>query len=153
MNDAIYLALLAGALAAWVAWLFFQRTREVRALERQRLLTIARLADKFPSTDSFIAFLQSSEGRGLFGEVDRRMHVLRTVLRFVQLGCIATVIGLSLFWNAARLSDHADAHSLQQVDERSYWAISLLGLGGGLFMAGGASYLLARRLRLLDEVR
>lgn len=153
MNGDIYLAILVAALAAWVAWLFFQRARETRVLEGQKMLAIARLVDKFPSADGLIAFLRSNEARTLLGDLDRRTQTLRSVLRFVQLGSIAIMIGLSLLWNAARLSDHLDAHSLQQADERSYWAISLLGLGGGLFVAGGASYLLARRFHLLDEVR
>ena len=148
--DAVFAVSLA-VLVGWVTWLYFQRGRQAMEMERERMATMGRLVDKFPSIDPFLAFVQSNEGRALFVSRDRKATAHRTVMRFVQMGAVAAVVGLSLLWSAASLRAYTDAHSLQQMDERSYWGMALLGLGGGLLAAGGASYLLARKFRMLDE--
>jgi hypothetical protein len=148
--DAVFAVSLA-VLVGWVAWLYSQRGRHAMALERERMATIGRLADKFPTAEAFLGFVQSSEGRALFAGSERKATTHRTVMRFVQMGAVTAVVGLSLLWSAASLRAYTDAHSLQQMDERSYWGMALLGLGGGLLAAGGASYLLARKFRMLDE--
>ena len=153
MAPEAYLAIPLAVFAGWVAWLFFQRAREVLALERERLSTIGRMIDKFPSADSFLEFVHSSAGRALFATVDRNRAALRTVLRFVQMGIVVAAIGLALLWSAGSLKGATDAHSLQQMDERSYLGVSFLGLGAGLLGAGALSYLLARRFEMLDGSR
>jgi hypothetical protein len=137
--------------AGWVAWLYFHRARQAMEMERERMATIGRLVDKFPSADPFLAFVQSNEGRVLFGARERKATAHRAVMRFVQMGMVTAVVGLSLLWSAASLRGLTDAHSLQQMDERFYWGMALLGLGAGLLAAGGASHLLARRFGMLNE--
>jgi hypothetical protein len=151
MQPETYLAISLVVLAGWIAWLYFQRSRQTVLLEREKMATIGRLVDKFPAHEELLAFLQSNEGRGLFAAQGRKTSVLRTVMRFMQMGSVTAFLGLALLWNAHALHGNTDAHSLQQMDERSYWGTALLGLSGGLLAAGAASYLLVRKARMLDE--
>lgn len=151
MDADAYLAIALVGLAGWVVWLFFQRSRKVLELEQQRMATLARLVDKFPSAEGFLAFVESNEGRRLLATTERKTTVHRTVLRFVQMGMVVAAIGLALLWSAGRLKGAADAHSIQQREEWSWWGVSLLGLGGGLIGAAGASFLLGRRFKMLDD--
>ena len=94
MDADAYLAIALVGLAGWVVWLFFQRSRKVLELEQQRMATLARLVDKFPSAEGFLAFVESNEGRRLLATTERKTTVHRTVLRFVQMGMVSWDRGL-----------------------------------------------------------
>ena len=149
MTPDAYLLISLVALAGWVAWLWHMRASKSLEIERARLDVIGRTIDKFSSSEEFLTFLASDQAKSLLGSPPARASTASSILRFVQLGAIAIVLGLALFWSAARLARQTDAHSIQQREERSYWALCTLGLGGGFVAAGGISYVFARRLQVL----
>ena len=149
MTSDVYLLISLAGLVAWIAWLWHVRANKSLDIERARLGAIGKAIDKFSCSEQFLAFMASDEAKLLFGIPPARATAFSSILRFLQLGAIAIVVGLALLGNAASLAHRTDAHSVQQREERSYWAACMLGLGGGFAAAGGISYLLARKLRVL----
>jgi len=145
-----YLIITFAVLVGWIAWLVYRRAQRTIGFERERMAAISRVAEKFPTSDEFLSFLRSKEATTLFGTSGQRAAVIAGGLRFLQIGAVALVLGLSLLWSAHTLRHLSDAHSMQQMDERSYWGTALIGLGGGLSLAGVISFVAARKLDSAD---
>jgi hypothetical protein len=138
-------------LAGWLSWLYFQRAREARQLESQRIAALAKLLDKCSSAEEFVAFATSDDGKRILAPKAATGTALHSILRFAQIGTVALVLGGATLWSASDLRHATDTHSLQQASERDFWGTSLVGLGAALIAAGGVSYFFARGFKMLDR--
>lgn len=110
------------------------RAKHARALQRA-------LIDKLPAED-LASFLRSPHGEKLILSLSPTgASPLRSVLRAVQRGIIATVVGGGLLLAAVLIRQR----------EALVWAIILISLGIGQLLASLASYRLARRLHLIED--
>lgn len=125
---------------AWLVFVIvdgFRRRQQVRAAAdlQQRLL------EKIGSAQEFAAFLATDEG-GRFLDaiaVDRRVAQM-SVLRLLQIGIVAFVIGITLVLGGVLR---------QSPDGLLALGLVTVALGAGLLVASGLSHVAARRMGLI----
>ncbi|HEV8538131.1 MAG TPA: hypothetical protein VGR15_04315 [Bacteroidota bacterium] len=81
------------ALAGFVLWLLFRRYQVISQARLQRVETFNKLIEKFGTTQEFIEFVNSEQGkRFLEDPLPQQMHPRKTVLRFIQTGVILAAV-------------------------------------------------------------
>ena len=132
-----------GSIAATV-WLVFIIVDGFRRRQQLRLAAELqqRLLDTIGSAHEFAAFLATNEGARFLDAiaVDRRVAHL-AVLRALQLGVVALVVGLTLLMSSTRGASPEGVAMLGTIS---------FALGAGLLLAAGLSYAAAKRMGLLN---
>jgi hypothetical protein len=141
-------------IASMVAWLVKTLLNHRRWLRVTKVQTEVhnKLLERFAGTNELLAYVQSSPGRRfleaapvpLDAPVDRPIGApLSRILWSVQAGIVLVVGGFGFQYVSGRIIDEV---------AQGLWTIGVLGVafGAGFIMAGGFSYLMSRRLGLLD---
>lgn len=139
---------------SWIAWLTYRIfIRALEQRERRRAL-IERVVDRLPSTDEWIAFVRSAEGRELLhGPTSAwtAANPRRSVIRFVQSGILILCVGIALLVSAMRYAGATDMNFINEATNLRYWGTAGVALGVGLLIVAFVSNVLAIRWGLLER--
>ncbi len=138
-----------------LAWLIKTLLNHRRWLRLSKVQTEVhnKLLERFAGTNELLAYVQSSPGRRFLeaapipveaAPVDRPIGApLSRILWSVQAGIVLVVGGFGFQYVSGRIIDEV---------AQGLWTIGVLGVafGAGFIMAGGFSYVMSRRLGLLD---
>jgi hypothetical protein len=130
---------------AFVAFVIGVLVRRAQEKARLRAEMHAKLIDRCGSAEELAGFLDSESGRRLLEAIStgRPANPAWAIVATVQAGVVLLVVGAILAWaSMARLVDR----------DLILVALVLLGLGGGLLLAGELSQRLSRRFGLLPPV-
>lgn len=142
-------------ISSMVAWLVKTLLNHRRWLRVTRVQTEVhnKLLERFAGTNELLTYVQSSPGRRFLEAapvpldapaVDRPIGApLSRILWSVQAGIVLVVGGFGFQYVSGRIIDEVG---------QGLWTIGVLGVafGAGFIIAGGFSYVMSRRLGLLD---
>jgi hypothetical protein len=131
------------ALMGAVAWFLYQRSR---AALQARQETTAKLIDGLLAREDLIAHLDTPAGRRIIDSLKQRPEPAPAsrILRAVQAGIVLTFLGLGFAALGVFLVDGENRIGFATT------ATVLATIGAGLLASAGASYLLSRRLGLIQ---
>lgn len=112
--------------------------------ERLQAEVYNKVLDKLGSSQEILNWTQSETSQNLFRvpPPDRPAPYSR-ILNAVQFGVVLTVMGLAVLFIKTQLTGHDQEPAMVM-------GTLITALGAGLLLAGGASWLLSRKLGLID---
>ncbi len=138
-------------LIGWGLYLVFQHFKLSMQLKSQRIESFNRIVEKFGNSKEFIQFTESPQGKKIIEDpVTLRPNPLNKVLRFLQSGILAVVLGGAFWLNGMRLSNQTDAITLRDASTWLSMGTLLLFMGVGLLIVAGVSYVFVRRWHLAN---
>jgi len=150
-EDALTLAVLIAG-GSFVLWLLFRRGEWRQREQIQRNETLRILVQKFNTSDEFVGFVNSDAGRLLLTPVAQKpKSPASSVLRFVQVGIVLTLIGVAMLIHAHGMAGMTDINFVNQRNDLSYWGTVGAATGLGLLIAAGITRSLGRAWGLFDR--
>lgn len=150
-------------LLAFLAWLFSKRVHTRSELLRLHLEGRNHLLSRFASTQEFLDFARSEEGRRVLEapQLPTPAKAAPAGLRLIQLGIVSILCGvgmnrvfhMSMNWRAAniRMNEFNEMAAWNDALTHLWWSNLFTFVGAGLLMGGllaaGAAYLSRRKAR------
>ncbi len=139
------------AFIGWGIYLFFRRYQIAAQAQQQRIESFNRLVEKFGSAKEFIEFAESPYGRKLLEEpIVSKANPLNKILRFLEAGVLALLLGAGFWFNGSRLVKNTDLSSLSEGSNWLNIGSLFLFMGTGLLLVAGISYIFVRRWHLAN---
>jgi len=148
-SDDMVLAIAAtGVLVVLVGflWHFMQKQGGMTKARLQRVETVNRLIEKFPTAKEVIDFLETEQGRKLLEDpLPPTTNPLARVLRFIRYGVVFLFLGSGFLLDAYWLRGETEIRYISQAKDMQFWGAFCLALGAGLVMAGVITNVLIKR--------
>jgi hypothetical protein len=140
------------ALVGWVLFLLFRRQQMHLQARMKRTEVFDHLIEKFTTSQEFIEFLKTDEGKKLIEDpLKQPTNPSKAVLRFLLAGVVFAALSYAYIAHSNELNSYIhsipdpDINEVHKVMDFHAWGTLTMALAGGMFVMAAVTKLLAKK--------